>query len=163
MIRYIVRDIATKGADFIQWGDGDEEAAKITLAECLRNGKEVELVSMDADKMDEFTRELIDGKPASLHISNEGMKRVYPPFPGEQEAKALFDQFTSQHPLIAGRSENLTLTLRERDTVIAALRYWLREGLMSHGHEIELAENDHGNPLNPAEIDDLCERINCGE
>jgi hypothetical protein len=34
---------------------------------------------------------------------------------------------------------------------------------MSHGHEIELAENDHGNPLNPAEIDDLCERINCGE
>jgi hypothetical protein len=158
-----VRDIATKGAGLLLWGDGDEEAAKITLAECLRNGMQVELVSMDADKMDEFTRELIDGKPASLHITSETMNMVSPPFPGEQETKALFDQFTSQHPLIAGRSETLSLTLRERDTVIAALRYWLREGLMSHGHEIELAENDHGKPLNPAEIDDLCERINCGE
>ena len=55
------------------------------------------------------------------------------------------------------------LTRRELATVLAALRYWQQD----------LAENDEGpispdhfddkvTPLSVAEIDALCERLNCG-
>lgn len=53
----------------------------------------------------------------------------------------------------------LAFTDREADTILAALRYWQREGLMSAGHERDIAE-EHGDALNADEIDDLCERIN---
>lgn len=53
------------------------------------------------------------------------------------------------------------LGARELATVLAALRYWRREGLMSAGHEIDIA-TDGGElePLNESEIDALCERLN---
>ena len=51
------------------------------------------------------------------------------------------------------------LERRETDTVIAALRYWQREGLMSAGHEIELAE-EHGPALDAVDIDHLVEEMN---
>lgn len=53
------------------------------------------------------------------------------------------------------------LSERELATVLAALRYWQREGLHSSGHEIEIATN--GGTLAAmaeGEIDALCERIN---
>jgi hypothetical protein len=52
---------------------------------------------------------------------------------------------------------------RERDTILAALRYWQREGLHSAGMEHEIAENGREGDdaaLLADEIDDLCERIN---
>jgi hypothetical protein len=60
-IRYIVRDIATKGCDYFVWGDGDENAARVTLEQALAEGCDVELVSMSSDRMDEHTRRLIEG------------------------------------------------------------------------------------------------------
>jgi hypothetical protein len=59
--RYIVRDVATKGIDFLVWGDGDEAAAKVSLEQALADGLDVELVEMPADAMDDHTRKLIEG------------------------------------------------------------------------------------------------------
>jgi hypothetical protein len=61
--RYIVRDIATKGCDFLVWGDDDETAARSTLARALAEGCEVELISMPSDRMDDHTQHLIEGYP----------------------------------------------------------------------------------------------------
>lgn len=51
---------------------------------------------------------------------------------------------------------------RELATILAALRYWQREGMMSGGHEQDIACDDgEFAPLNADEIDGLCERLNC--
>ena len=53
---------------------------------------------------------------------------------------------------------------RELKTVLAALRYWQREGRFSGGHEQDIATNGGASePLDGDEIDALCERLNCGE
>lgn len=60
-------------------------------------------------------------------------------------------------------TQQITLTDIERDTVLAALRFWQREGLQSDGIEREIAENGRTGDdaaLTADEIDDLCERIN---
>jgi hypothetical protein len=51
---------------------------------------------------------------------------------------------------------------RETATVLAALRFWQREGAASGGHEVEIA-TDGGRfaPLSNDEIDALCEGTNC--
>ena len=57
-----------------------------------------------------------------------------------------------------------TIDSRELSTILAALRYWQREGLMSCGHEGSIACNGGDiKPLTATEIDDLCERLNCEE
>ena len=55
----------------------------------------------------------------------------------------------------------MTMDNRELATVLAALRYWQREGLMSAGHEQEIA-TDQGafEALSKWEIDALCEKLN---
>ena len=59
---------------------------------------------------------------------------------------------------------NHNLTERELATVLAALRYWQREGFMSCGHEHAIASNGGEiEPLTGAEVDDLCERLNFEE
>ena len=56
------------------------------------------------------------------------------------------------------------LDSRELATVLAALRYWQREGLMSAGVEHDIAtDGDHVAPLAAAEIDTLCERLNVSQ
>lgn len=57
-----------------------------------------------------------------------------------------------------------TLNRAELATVLAALRYWQREGLHSGGAEHDIAE-DGGDvdPLDAEDIDELCGRINCAE
>jgi hypothetical protein len=56
------------------------------------------------------------------------------------------------------------LDRRERATVLAALRYWQREGPMSAGGEHDIAtDGDHVAPLTAAEIDTLCARLNVHE
>lgn len=58
----------------------------------------------------------------------------------------------------------IQLTDAELATVLAALRYWQREGLWSEGHEHVIASNDgEVTPLDADAIDDLCERINQAE
>lgn len=57
--RYVVRDAATQGADFLMWGDDDPEAAQATLLAALHDGLDVELVTMPADDMDKWTAKLI--------------------------------------------------------------------------------------------------------
>lgn len=53
---------------------------------------------------------------------------------------------------------------RELATILAALRYWAREGLLSSGHERDIATNgDTLKPLTAEEIDALCARLNFGE
>jgi len=58
----------------------------------------------------------------------------------------------------------LQLTGPDVDTVLAALRFWQREGLSSAGHEItDIATSNGSHPaLTVKDIDDLCEEINCG-
>lgn len=57
---------------------------------------------------------------------------------------------------------NRSISNRETATILAALRYWQREGLMSAGDEQDVA-SDGGRfeSLSAEEIDALCERINC--
>lgn len=74
--------------------------------------------------------------------------------------------FLSSH---AGKLERIDVApepLRgaELATVLAALRYWQREGLMSAGHEQDIAcDGGRIEPLNDSQIEALCERLNCGE
>ena len=58
----------------------------------------------------------------------------------------------------------MKLTDRELATILAALRYWQREGLTSGGSEIDVA-TDNGiiDELDRGEIDDLCERLNTSD
>jgi len=60
-IRYVVRDIATKGCDFLMWGDEDAEAAYDALDQARFDGLDVELITMPADRMDPHTKRLIEG------------------------------------------------------------------------------------------------------
>ena len=68
----------------------------------------------------------------------------------QDENEELFDTVNSvylENAVLSyrdGKNEVLAVDTRERDTILAALRYWQREGLMSAGME----------------IDALCERIN---
>ena len=58
-------------------------------------------------------------------------------------------------------------TASELATILAALRYWQRRGLTSASMpsvmpEWDIATNEGTvEPMTPAEIDNLCERINC--
>jgi len=56
------------------------------------------------------------------------------------------------------------LDRRELATMLAALRYWQREGLMSSGSEHDIAtcaDDDYQcEPLDASEIDELCEDLN---
>jgi VIT1/CCC1 family predicted Fe2+/Mn2+ transporter len=53
---------------------------------------------------------------------------------------------------------------RETATILAALRYWQREGSLSAGHERDIETDfDRLKPLSAEEIDALGERINCGD
>src|ERR1017187_10488241 len=63
---------------------------------------------------------------------------------------------------LAAKKE-ITMQFNERHTatILAALRYWQREGITSCGHEGSIACNGGDiAPLTVTEIDDLCERIN---
>jgi signal transduction histidine kinase len=52
---------------------------------------------------------------------------------------------------------------REHATVLAALRYWQREGGIMALREWDIASNDETLvPLDDKDIDALCERLNCG-
>jgi hypothetical protein len=55
------------------------------------------------------------------------------------------------------------LTDRELATVLAALRYWQQDLLANEG-EPPISEHFEGGntPLDAEEIDELCERLNCG-
>lgn len=49
---------------------------------------------------------------------------------------------------------------RERDTILAALRYWQREGLRGDPRAELAIASEHGDALSLDEVDSLCERIN---
>jgi len=71
--RYIVRDIATQGCDFLLWGDDDKEAAQVSLEQALADGLDVELVEMPSDKMDDHTARLVEGEPRFEAEYNDGL------------------------------------------------------------------------------------------
>lgn len=56
------------------------------------------------------------------------------------------------------------LSTRELATILTALRYWQRTGVMHLCHEYAIA-TDGGDftAMSVDEIDDLCERLNCTE
>jgi hypothetical protein len=59
---------------------------------------------------------------------------------------------------------SITFSERETATILAALRYWQREGSMSAGHERDIETDfDRLKPLSAEEVDALCERINCSD
>lgn len=61
---------------------------------------------------------------------------------------------------------NLNVTARERDTVVAALRYYQFYRMQGHpfdprrDHLIDAIAAEAGEPLDIAEIDDLCAGLN---
>ena len=55
----------------------------------------------------------------------------------------------------------MRLTERQLATVLAALRFWQREGFISGGHERDIAtDGDRLVEMNKDEIDKLCEELN---
>lgn len=54
----------------------------------------------------------------------------------------------------------LHITPRQRDTILAALRYWQRELPVVLDPELHDIASEHGMPLTETEIDELCEAIN---
>jgi hypothetical protein len=61
-IRYVIRDKATQGCDFLLWGDDDEDGARECLHKAIADGVDAELIVTLAHDMDEHTRKLIEGK-----------------------------------------------------------------------------------------------------
>lgn len=55
----------------------------------------------------------------------------------------------------------LDVSLTEFNTILAALRFWQRCGNTAYEPETDIAEND-GDRMGDAEIDEMCERLNCG-
>lgn len=59
---------------------------------------------------------------------------------------------------------SLITDARQHSTILAALRFWQREGLLSGGHEHDIATLEGRiEALTAEEIDALCEQINCAE
>ncbi|KAB1075594.1 hypothetical protein [Methylobacterium planeticum] len=62
--------------------------------------------------------------------------------------------------------QNITVTARERDTVLAALRYYQFYRMQGHpfdprqDHLIDAIANETGEALDLAEVDDLCAGLN---
>ena len=56
--------------------------------------------------------------------------------------------------------KTLKVTGEERDTMLAALRFWQRQGNTSDLPEWDIAANGRDNFLDDGDIDNLCERIN---
>jgi hypothetical protein len=54
----------------------------------------------------------------------------------------------------------MELSKKELATVLAALRYWQREGYKANGDEIEIACDGDQEPMEADDIDLLCERLN---
>ena len=75
-----------------------------------------------------------------------------------------WDDVIASLPHTAVADEGATLLDKRRvATVLAALRYWQREGLMSSGAEHEIAsDGDALVPLSTSEIDTMCEDLNLG-
>lgn len=61
--RYVVRDVRTKGVDYLLWGDDDPVGARTSLIEAQAQFGEdaVELVTMPSHCIDDHTRRLIEG------------------------------------------------------------------------------------------------------
>ena len=65
--------------------------------------------------------------------------------------------------------QNFTVTARERDTLVAALRYYQFYRMQGHpfdprqDHLIDTIAAHHGAALDVAEIDDLCAGLNGNE
>lgn len=58
---------------------------------------------------------------------------------------------------------NIAHRVRAHATILAALRYWAREGLDNASAEIDIASDGGAiEPLSAQETDELAERINCG-
>lgn len=57
-------------------------------------------------------------------------------------------------------SLSLAVSVRELDTVLAALRLWQREHLEVLDRELLAIAGEHGRALDEDEIDALCVRIN---
>lgn len=55
---------------------------------------------------------------------------------------------------------SLALSMRELDTVLAALRFWQREQDVVTDRELLAIAGEHGRALDDNEIDALCVRIN---
>lgn len=70
--RYVVRDVRTKGINYLAWGDDDEVGARATLAEvqALFGEDEMELVTMPAHAMDDHTRRLIEGEEKAPWVAS---------------------------------------------------------------------------------------------
>ena len=59
------------------------------------------------------------------------------------------------------RTIKVAISNRELSLILAALRYWQREGSHSAGCEHDIATNEGDfDALNDDEIDDLCDLIN---
>lgn len=56
----------------------------------------------------------------------------------------------------------MEITEREFDTILAALRLWQSEPFGSAVCDIREIASEHGEPLNAAEVDELCVKLNCG-
>jgi hypothetical protein len=57
----------------------------------------------------------------------------------------------------------INVSSRELDTILAALRLWQRESAHiadGDGGILEIAE-EHGDSLTNADVNELCERLNC--
>lgn len=57
-------------------------------------------------------------------------------------------------------SLSLAVSVRELDTVLAALRFWQRELPVVFDRELLAIAGEHGRALDDDEIDALCVRIN---
>ena len=63
-------------------------------------------------------------------------------------------------------TQNITVTARERDTLLAALRYYQFSRMQGHpfdpqqDHLIDIIAQSAGDALDLAEVDDLCAGLN---
>ena len=100
-------------------------------------------------------------KPAYAHVFPSGKAvHVWDEKGGHETIPV--SQITAVTPAArAAFSSPITFKGRELATMIAALRYWQREGLISSAREIDIASSGKRlKPLTAAEIDELCGKLN---
>jgi hypothetical protein len=107
-------------------------------------------------------RSLVDGLRQAVKQHRETVERMFGP-----SASKSADEYLSQGdcPVKEGREMLVELSHKELATVLAALRYWQQDLAENQAQgEVPIAKEhfQEVQPLSVAEIDQLCERLNCG-
>jgi hypothetical protein len=146
---------ATCGID-LTFGDNSDVPALLALKLMERSGQ---LSWPDLH----YKRQRRLHEKAKWLLNVKAVQRMTPDLLAEQDpgGEVIGWLRTIQRIIEETAASSITVNSRELATVLAALRYWQQDLIANEEGPISEHFNAH-TPLTVEEIDDLCERINCG-